>query len=183
MFGAASIRICWIMRNFTLKLAFGLLLPFVTVAAPAKTPDAPARKSIGTFDDWQAATNVEAGQTVCYAFTRGKTASRKLPGRGDVVLTVTRRGAAQDAVALNAGFAYGPNASVALQIDKLTVDFYTAQRYAFARDGLAVIAAFQKAANATAKSPVPKAADVTDSFSLKGFKQAYDAISKACPTK
>ena len=161
----------------------GLLVPGVAVAAPAKVPESPARKSIGTFDDWQAATNVEAGQTVCYAFTRGKTASRKLPGRGEVVLTVTRRGAAQDAVALNAGFAFGANASVVVQIDKLTVDFYTAQRYAFARDGMAVIAALQKAGTATAKSPVPKAADVTDSFSLKGFKLAYDAIVKACPAK
>ena len=183
MFGAASIRMCWIMRNFYLLLAIGLALPLATMAAPARAPESPARKSIGTFDDWQAATNVEAGQTVCYAFTRGKTASRKLPGRGDVVLTVTRRGAAQDAVALNAGCAYGANASVAVQVDKLTVDFYTAQRYAFARDGLAVIAAFQKASSATAKSPVPKSADVTDNFSLKGFKQAYDAISKACPAK
>ena len=171
------------MRKSPPLLAIGLLLPFVTTAAPAKAPDSPARKTIGTFDDWQAATNVEAGQTVCYAFTRGKTASRKLPGRGDVVLTVTRRGAAQDAVALNAGFAYATNASVTVQIDKLTLDFYTAQRYAFARDGLAVIAALQKAASATAKSPVLKAADVTDSFSLKGFKAAYDAITKACPAK
>lgn len=171
------------MRTSSLLLISGALLPFAAGAAPAKAPDSPPRKSIGTFDDWQAATNVEAGQTVCYAFTRGKNASRKLPGRGDVVLTVTRRGAAPDAVALNAGFAYGANASVAVQIDKVTVDFYTAQRYAFARDGVAVIGALQKASSAAAKSPVPKAANVIDSFSLKGFKAAYDAINKACPAK
>jgi invasion protein IalB len=183
LFAAVFVRIYRGMRKSSLLLAAGLLVPCVIAAAPAKAPESPARKSIGTFDDWQAATNVEAGQTVCYAFTRGKAASRKLPGRGDVVLTVTRRGSAQDAVALNAGFVYAANASVAVQIDKLAVDFYTAQRYAFARDGLAVIAALQKASTATAKSPVSKAADVTDNFSLKGFKLAYDAITKACPAK
>ena len=171
------------MQTSSFLLALSLLLPLAAVAAPAKAPEGPARKSIGTFDDWQAATNVEAGQTVCYALTRGKTASRKLPGRGEVWLTVTQRGAARDEVALNAGFAYATNAAVTVQIDKLTLDFYTAQRYAFARDRQAVIAALQKAASATAKSPVPKAADVIDGFSLKGFKQAYDAINKACPAK
>ena len=183
MFAAVRIRICGLMRTFPRLLLTALLVPIAASAAPAKAPVGPPRKSIGAFDDWQAATNVEAGQTVCYAFTRGKGASRKLPGRGDVVLTVTRRGGVPDAVALNAGFVYGANASVSVQIDKLTVDFYTAQRYAFARDGFGVIAALQKASSATAKSPVPKATAVIDSFSLKGFKQAYDAITKACPTK
>ena len=46
-----------------------------------------------------------------------------------------------------------------------------------------MIAALQKVSTMTAKSPVAKAADVVDNFSLKGFKQAYDAINKACPVK
>ncbi len=187
LFGGVGIRICQSMRTSLLLLAISLVHPLAASAAPTKppasAPDNGARKSIGTFDDWQAAINVEAGQTVCYAFTRGKSASRKLPGRGDVVLTVTQRGAARDAVALNAGFTYAANAAVVVQIDKLTLDFYTAQRYAFARDGAAMIAALQKVSTMTAKSPVAKAADVVDNFSLKGFKQAYDAINKACPVK
>ena len=187
LFGGVGIGICQSMRSFFLLLAIGLVQSHAASAAPTKTPasapESAARKSIGTFDDWQAATNVEAGQTVCYAFTRGKSASRKLPGRGDVVLTVTQRGAARDAVALNAGFVYAANAAVVVQIDKLTLDFYTAQRYAFARDGAAMIAALQRAGTMTAKSPVAKAADVVDSFSLKGFKPAYDAINKVCPVK
>jgi hypothetical protein len=182
LFAAVRVRICQSMRTLPVLLILGLL-PLAVSAAPTKAPEPAPRKSIGTFDDWQAATNVDGGQTVCYAFTRGKTASRKIPGRGEVVLTVTQRGAARDAVALNAGFAYAANAAVAVQIERLTLDFYTAQRYAFARDGAATIAALQKANAVTAKSPVPKAADVVDGFSLKGFKQAYDAINKACPGK
>jgi len=182
LFAAGQVRISQGMRTIPFVLALALL-PLAALAAPAKAPDAPPRKSIGSFDDWQAATNVEAGQTVCYAFTRGKAPSRKLPGRGDVVLTVTHRGTERDEVALSAGFAYGANASVVVQADKQSFAFYTAQRYAFARDRQAVVAVLQKSSTITARSPVPKAADMIDSFSLKGFKAAYEAINKACPGK
>ena len=68
-------------------------------------------KSIGKFEDWQAATHAEAGQTVCYAFTRAQTsAPPQSQGRGDVVLTVTQRPGGRDAVAISAGFAYPANA-------------------------------------------------------------------------
>ena len=179
------------MRSFPIMLIAGsLLCGFGALAAdkkpaakPAATPASAPQQSIGTFDDWQAATHVEAGQTVCYAFTRAKSSSRKLAGRGDVVLTVTRRAGVPDAVALNAGYAYAANAAVAVQIETATQDFYTAQRYAFARDGHATVVALLKSNALTAKSPVAKAADVVDSFSLKGFKAAYDAVNKACPAK
>lgn len=159
----------------TLALAAALLL--LPPAARAQAP-----KSIGKFDDWQAATHVEAGQTVCYALTRARSSAPKLPGRGDVVLTVTQRPALRDAVALSAGFAYAANAAVTVEVGQTSLDFYTDKRSAFARNGAGAIAAFQRGAQAVAKSPAPKAA-VVDTFSLKGFAAAYAAIVKACPPR
>ncbi len=154
---------------------------------PAKQPAAKAGvhrpavpKAIGRFDDWTAATDQEAGQSVCYAFTRAAASTPALPGRGDVVLTVTERPGGRDAVAISAGFAYPANAAVAGLADATTLDFYTAQRSAFARDGHAAVAAFQRARQLVAKSPGPKGA-VADTFSLKGFNAAYAAIVKSCP--
>ncbi len=145
-------------------------------------PGAP--KSIGKFDDWQAATYQEAGQTVCYAFTRpaSSQAQPAIAGRTEVVLTVTQRAGLRDAVALSAGFAYAANAEVPVQADQTTLQFYTSQRSAFARDGHAAIAAFQKSRAAVAKSPAPRGT-VTDNFSLRGFSAAYAAINKACPAR
>jgi invasion protein IalB len=153
-------------------------------AAPAAHP-APASgpKSIGKFDDWTAATHMESGQTVCYAFARAESSSPAVPGRGQVVLTVAERPAGRDAVAMEAGFTYAANATVTMQVDQGAFDFYTSQRNAFARDGKALIAAFQKGDRAIARSPGPKNAKVTDTFSLKGFSAAYAAITKACPAK
>ncbi len=146
--------------------------------APAK-PDGP--KSIGTFQDWQAATYAEGGQTVCYALVRAKPAGT-VAGRGEVLLTVTQRPTLRDAVAISAGFAYAANAEVKVATGATTLDFYTAQRSAFARSGAAAVAAFGRAAQAVAKSPGPRG-ELVDTFSLKGFAAAYAAINKACPAR
>ena len=148
---------------------------------PTARPEAP--KALGKYDDWIGATHVEAGQTVCYAFTRPTSSTPAVAGRGDVVLTVTERGTGRDAVALSAGFTFTANAAVTLEIDQTKLEFYTAQRSAFARDGHATVAILEKASKAVAHSPGPHNAAVVDTFSLRGFSAAYAAINKACPPK
>jgi len=149
---------------------------------PKPVPHAVGPKAIGTFENWTAATNKEAGQTVCYAFTRAAASSPAVSGRGDVVLTVTERPSGRDAVAISAGFAYAPNAAATVVVDaQPPLEFYTAQRSAFARDGHAAVQAFLKGRQMVATSPGPKSGKVADSFSLKGFNAAYAAIVKACP--
>ena len=150
-------------------------------AAPPAAANAP--KKLGAFEDWIAATHQEGGATVCYAFTYPSHSVPIVAGRGEVVLTVTERPTGRDEVALSAGFAYAAGATVTVQVDQSGLDFYTAQRNAFARDGRAVIAAFAKGAAAQARSPGPRETPVVDTFSLRGFSAAYAAINKACPPK
>jgi Invasion associated locus B (IalB) protein len=149
--------------------------------AAAVKPDGP--KLIGKFDDWIAATHPESGVPTCYAFTRVQSSIPTLAGRGGVVLTVTQRPSGRDAVAMEAGFSFAQDATVTVQVDQTGLDFYTHQRAAFARDGHAAVVAFKAAGRAIARSPGPHDATVTDTFSLKGFTAAYEAISKACPPK
>lgn len=155
--------------------------PAPTAHPAAAAANAP--KEIATFGDWTAATHREGDQTACYALTRAQISAPSLPGRGDVVLTVTERPAARDTVAIEAGFDYGKDAAVTVQVDQTGLDFFTRQRDAYARDGKAAVAAFQRGERAIARSPGPKGQQVTDTFSLKGFSAAYAAIVKACPTK
>jgi hypothetical protein len=150
-------------------------------AAAEKNADGP--KSLGQFDDWIAATHQEAGQTVCYAFTRAHGSTPAVKGRGGVVLTVTQRPSRRDDVAIESGFVFSQGAFVTVQADQSGLDFYTSQRAAFARNGHAAVQAFQKAGRAVAYSPGPHEVKVTDTFSLKGFSAAYAAISKACPPR
>jgi invasion protein IalB len=150
-------------------------------AHPAVASSAP--KEIAKFEDWTAATHQEGGQTACYALTRAQSSSPSLPKRGDVVLTVTQRPAARDTVAIEAGFDYAKDAAVTVQVDQTGLDFFTRGSDAYARDGKAAVAAFQRGQRAIARSPGPHGQQVTDTFSLKGFSAAYAAIVKACPEK
>jgi invasion protein IalB len=160
-----------------------LLLALPAVALSAAVPAwAAGPKSIGAFERWQAATYEEGGQTVCYAFTKARTSNPKIPGRGEAVLTITQRPNGRDQVALSAGFEFAPNATVELQVDKQKpVELYTAKRSAFARDGHALVAAFEKGTAVTTRSPHPQKNTVTDTFGLQGFTKAYEATVKACP--
>ncbi|HET9018826.1 MAG TPA: invasion associated locus B family protein [Acetobacteraceae bacterium] len=163
-------------------------LALLALPALADTPQKPGQhhrttgpQAIGTFEDWTAATNKEAGQTVCYAFTRARASTPALPGRGDVVLTVTERASGRDAVAISAGFAFAANATAKLAVDGHSFDLYTAQRSAFARDGHAAAKAMEHGHEAVAHLPGPKGAEIADTFSLRGFDKAYAAIVKRCP--
>jgi hypothetical protein len=187
LFGERADRICGVMRAFQILLAAPLLLAVPAFAQPSRPQPAASKaegpKAIGRFDDWTAATNPEGGQTVCYAFARASGSSPSLAGRGDVVLTVTQRPAGRDAVAISAGFAYPQGAAVTVQVDQTALDFYAVGRSAFARDGRATVSALNRGRQVTARSPAPRAAAVVDTFSLKGFSRAYEAINKVCPPK
>ena len=166
-----------------LILAAALLPSYAFAQAKPPPPANPGPKSIGKFEDWQAATHQEAGQPVCYAFARASSSQPAVPGRGEVVLTVTHRVGGRDSVALSAGFAYANAAEVQVGVDQTQLAFYTANRSAFARDGKAAVTAFEKGSKAIAKSPGPRNATVSDTFSLRGFSAAYAAVNKACPPK
>jgi invasion protein IalB len=171
-----------ILPILTLPLLLGAAGPAPSRPSAQATPAA-APKMLGKFEDWTAATLVQAGGAACYAFTRAAASSIQISGRVDVVLTVTQRADARDAVAIKAGFAYPANATVIVDVDQAKLNFYTSQRDAFARDGHAAVAAFSKGSKAVAHSPAPRNATVADTFSLRGFSAAYAAINKACPVK
>ena len=78
-----------------------------------------------------------------------------LPNRGAVVMTVTQRNPGRDSVAMEAGFPFAANAVVSVQADQTGLDFYTAGRAAFARNGHAAVTAFSGATRAIARSPGP----------------------------
>ncbi|MBV9654263.1 MAG: hypothetical protein JOZ42_06835 [Acetobacteraceae bacterium] len=148
--------------------------------APAAEPGGP--KALGRFESWTAATHEESGQTVCYAFTYATNSTPAIAGRPKAVLTVTERPTGRDAVAISAGFQYPTGAEVTAQLEQSALNFYTSGNSAFARESAVAVAALQKARQIVARSPNPRGGgQIVDTFSLRGFNQAYQAINKACP--
>jgi invasion protein IalB len=158
-----------------------VVLPALFVAlsiVPALAQQQQGPRRLGDFRDWTAAVHTEAGQKVCYAFTR---ASQTDPRRDNVILTVTHRAQGRDQVALSAGYSYPRNAEVTVAVGQTQLAFYTSGASAFARDGRAAVAAFRGGATASARGPRSGGrGNATDSFSLTGFTAAYDAISQEC---
>ncbi len=174
------------LRPVPFVLAFIAALP--AAAAPKRHASPPAEtpsgaKPLGKFNEWSAVTREENGQTVCYAFAYPTASAPRIAGRGRPVLTVTQRPTGRDAVAFGAGYAFAANAETSLQVEQATLPFYTAGRFAFARDGAAAVGAIRKGGQATMRGPAPRGAQVADTFGLRGFDEAYAAIAKACPAR
>jgi invasion protein IalB len=171
------------MRAALLSVALAALVAVPAIAQQrAPAPGAAQQQGprrLGDFQDWTAAVHTEAGQKVCYAFTR---AQRSDPARDGVILTVTHRASSRDQVAISAGYAYPRNAAVTVNVGQRELAFYTGGSSAFARDGRAAVAAFRGGANAVSRGPrAGGRGTASDTFSLSGFSAAYDAISQECP--
>ncbi len=156
-----------------------LAVPALAQTRPPANPAGPQK--LGTFEDWTAARHMEDGKQVCYAVTRASKSAPQVPGRGEVTMFVAQRPNAPISVSIGAGFVYPPSADVTVTVDLAALSFYTNQRYAFAKDGPSAVATLQKGRTAIARSPGPRNIPVEDTFSLRGFAQAYAAIVKACP--
>ncbi|MDQ1080254.1 invasion associated locus B family protein [Pseudoroseomonas cervicalis] len=166
-------------RQLPLFLSLAAALGLVSGVAMAQQQQRP--QALGTFQDWTAATHMEGGRKVCYAFTRASR-SEGAGNRQNVILTVTHRPQGRDQVALRAGYTYARNAEVSVTVGGTELDFYTAQDNAFARDGSRAVTTFRGGAQAVAKGQGPQGrGTATDTFSLSGFTAAYEAISKECP--
>jgi invasion protein IalB len=152
-------------------------LAFLTAVlfAPAAIAQQQARpRKLGEFQAWTAAAYAEAGQQVCYAFTR--------TDRQGVLLTVTHRPGGRDTVTVSAGYSYPRNAEPVATVGSTELSFYTAGTTAAARDGAAAVRAFRAGREAVLRGPAANGrGQVSDTFPLNGFTLAYDAISRECP--
>jgi hypothetical protein len=161
------------------KILYAMVL-LAPLAAQADGP-VPLGSDGGKFGDWTAATYGSGNAEACYAFTVAQASSPALPGRGQVMLTVTERPGAHDEVTLSAGYDYPRKPTVTLDVDGTKISFYTKGDTGFTTDGGTAVTAFQQGATASATSSAPGGGNVTDVFSLAGFSDAYSAITAACP--
>ncbi|WP_421991938.1 hypothetical protein [Roseococcus sp.] len=173
------------MRGLALAPSLAILLTLALPAAQAQPARAPGARpaQLGAFQAWTAATHMEGGQKVCYAFTRARSIEG-VPGReqNNVMLVVTHRPGGRDQVAFRAAYAFPRNAEARLFVGSTELPFYTSGDTAFARDGRAVVAALRGGREALGRGPGPNGrGQATDTFGLNGFGQAYDAISRECP--
>jgi len=143
---------------------------------------------LGAFDDWEAYAGTEGRSKVCYAVTQP---SKKEPAnvrRGEVYLFVTHRPGdrEQNAINVKAGYTYKPGSTVNAAIGNQTFGMYVKDDTAWNRTGQddrSMVQAMIKGATLVVRGTSDRGTATTDTFSLKGFSAAHQAIDKACGVK
>lgn len=175
-----------------LRIGFPMMLALVVLAAMAGSAEAADPKTkvkkLGAFDDWRAFSYEENGHKVCYISSQPKKMEPKGAKRGDAYVLITHRPAEKsfDVVQVTAGYSFKPSSEVLIQIGKQTFKLFTDGDSAWARDDTtdkAVAGAIRGTGVMSVKGTSARGTKTTDSYSLKGAKQAYQAISEACGKK
>ena len=163
---------------------FVLSLFLVTTSAIASE-----RQALGTFGDWTAYKIKENGENLCYMASTPQKSAGKYKRRGDIFLIVSHRPKDKsfNVVNMTAGYNYKKNSVATIQIDKKEpIELFTHEDTAWASSSKTdnQLYRMMKAGNKAViigKSSLGNT--TTDTFSLKGFTKAANAIDKACGKK
>ncbi len=150
---------------------------------PASAQQRQEPQRLGVHQAWTAATTQAGGQKVCYAFARAVRSDGAPANRQPVTLTITHRPASRDEAAVTVGFALPAGAQAVMAIGNQEHRSYAVQGgSAFFNTTPQLIGQLRNGRDAVVRSPAPGGrGQVTDTFPLSGFGNAYDAISRECP--
>ena len=141
---------------------------------------------LGSFDNWSAYSFNDGQDRVCYMASQPTKSQGKYSRRDDVFLIVTHRPNDKSFNVVNvvAGYTYKSTSKPQLTIDKnKAIELKRHEDTAWAKDATTdemLIAQMKKGSNAVLLGTSARGTKTTDTFSLKGFSKAYEAIDKAC---
>lgn len=145
---------------------------------------------LGSYHAWTAYTAALPEGKVCYMAANPTKSVGKYSSRGDVFLMIAHRPQEKsfNVVSFLAGYTYKKKAKATIQVDKnkaleLLTDIGVDTDTAWAKDGTMdteLIAQMKKGNVLVIKGVSKRGTHTTDTFSLKGFSKAYEAIQTAC---
>ena len=175
-------------RRFAGAVFAGSVLSTLFAAALTAAPAAAADpRHLGTFKDWNAFAFEEKGQKVCYISSQPKKTEPKAK-RGDIYALVTHRPSEKtlDVVSIIVGYPFKKGSEAEVSVDGKEFKLFTDGETAWARDAesdRAVTAALRDGKQMVVKGVSGRGTRTTDTYSLAGVGQAYDAINEACGVK
>lgn len=145
-------------------------------------------KILGEYDDWVAYSYVDVSGKVCYMASTPKKEEGKYTKRGDIYALVTHRPRDKsfDTISIVAGYRYGKNAKATLRIGKKDYNLFTEKDRAWATNeniDKQIVKSMKNGYKMIIHGKSNRGTKTKDTYSLKGFSNAYKAISKACPKK
>ena len=155
----------------------------IAFAAPAR---AEQPKVLGEYGDWTAWTYNEGGNLICYMSSTPKKDEGKYNKRGDIYVIITHRPAekAFDEVSFVAGYTFKSGASPVIKIGNQSFrNTFTEGDKAWMTSNTEdknVIAAMKRGSRMIVDGTSSRGTATKDTYSLKGFTSAYNAISAKC---
>jgi invasion protein IalB len=150
----------------------------------AETP-----KVLGEYGDWVAWTYGSGNNMICYISSTPKKDEGKYKKRGDIYAVVTHRPAenAYDEVSFVAGYTFKSQAPFTVKIgNQIFNKTFTEGDKAWtttADEDKKLITAMKRGDNMVADGVSARGTTTKDTYSLKGFSSAYQAISSKCKKK
>ncbi|WP_207462538.1 invasion associated locus B family protein [Azospirillum sp. SYSU D00513] len=165
-----------------------LVLAGPILVALGGTAAAAEPRQLGTFKDWNAFAFEEGGNKVCYVSSQPKKTEPANVRRGNIYALVTHRPAerALDVVSVLIGYPFKEGTEATVEVDRKPFSLFTDGETAWARDAetdKALAAAMRAGASMTVKGTSSRGTRTTDTYSLAGISQAYEAINEACGLK
>lgn len=157
----------------------------LAVAALAPAAQSAESTLLSTHGAWSVYTFTENGNKVCYMAATPTKAQGNYTTRGKIYALITHRPAegTKNVFSYITGYPYKEGSEVSLTIGSEKFSLFTQDETAWAADADAdnrVTEAIRKGSNMVVKGVSKKGTETTDTFSLSGSGDAYNAISKEC---
>ncbi len=165
-------------------------LAVLAVPAVATGPAAAQKKNanhdfLGRFKDWEAHKARIGGEEVCYIASLPKKSEGKYTKRDETSVLVSHWAKRNvfGQVEVRAGYTYRKNSKVKFDSDKGDFELWTTKDTAWAKDKAAdakIVEALKKGLKLVVIGYSTRGTKTTDTYSLRGFSDAYKKITEAC---
>jgi hypothetical protein len=176
-------------REFSCLLCFALVFAVgLSQVVRAAEKENAKEKLIEMFDDWGAQTFREGKKTGCSMWSQPIKDVGKYKKRGAIYAYITHRPWEKrvNEVSFAAGYRFKKDSTVRVRIGGEKFKLFTNGETAWghtAKDDNALIAAMRRGNTMVVFGISRRGTQTTDTYSLKGFSKAYNAINKACRIK
>lgn len=140
---------------------------------------------VGVFDDWTSYIYEDKKEKVCFVSSSPIKSSGEYNRRGDAFLIISHRPKEElfDILTIVAGYTYMPRSEVAFRVGKYKATLFTSQDTAWSknlRTDKEIAEAMNKGIRITVKGQSIEGVETYDTYSLKGFNNAMEAINRLC---
>ena len=158
----------------------------VLTIATVSAAEAAQPQVLGEYGDWTAWTYNESGNLICYMSSTPKKDEGKYTKRGDIFVIITHRPAEKsfDEVSFMAGYTFKSGAPMTVKIDNKTFkNTFTEGDKAWMvsnTEDKNLIAEMKRGSRMIVDGTSSRGTVTKDTYSLKGFTSAYNAITAKC---